>query len=66
MSVNNNKNTNFKKPVKIYCRIIFIKIGEVDSRNERFAAEAFVEAIWEDEQIFKQLIQQKNFRKSLF
>lgn len=40
-------------PVRITSRIVFLKVGQVDTRNERFDAEAYVECSWEDDQIFK-------------
>ena len=43
------------KPVKISSRIVFLKVGQVDTRNERFDAEAYIECSWEDDQIFKVL-----------
>ena len=56
--------TKTKRPVKVYCRTIFLKIGEVDSKNEKFTAEAFCESFWEDDEIYKQLIQSKNAMNS--
>jgi hypothetical protein len=47
--------TNLSQPTKIVSRIIFVKMGQVDTRNERFDAEAYIECSWEDDQIFKHL-----------
>ena len=41
------------KPIKITSRIVFLKLGQVDTRNERYDAEAYIECSWEDDQIFK-------------
>jgi hypothetical protein len=46
-----------KKPKRVYCRTIFLKIGEVDSKNEKFTAEAFVESHWDDDELFAKLLQ---------
>ena len=47
--------TNSSQPVKIISRIIFVKMGQIDTRNERYDAEAYIECSWEDDQIFKHL-----------
>jgi len=63
-TTNNNSNSesatsaqlNKNSPaVKIISRIIFVKMGQIDTRNERFDAEAYIECSWEDDQIFKYL-----------
>ena len=43
------------KPVEITSRIVFLKVGQIDTRNERYDAEAYIECSWEDDQIFKVL-----------
>lgn len=48
-----------KKPVEVFCRTIFLKVGEVDSKNEKFTAEAFIESYWEDDAILKHLLSSK-------
>jgi hypothetical protein len=42
-----------KPPIRITSRIVFLKVGQVDTRNERYDAEAYIECFWEDDQIFK-------------
>ena len=42
-------------PVKVVSRIIFLKVGQIDTRNERYDAEAYIECTWEDDNIFKYL-----------
>lgn len=42
-----------KQPAKVTSRIVFLKLGQVDTRNERYDAEAYIECSWEDDQIFK-------------
>lgn len=44
-----------KGPVEIVSRIIFLKMGQIDTRNERYDAEAYIECTWEDDEIFKYL-----------
>jgi hypothetical protein len=43
------------RPVKVTSRIVFLKVGQIDTRNERYDAEAYIECFWEDDQIFKLL-----------
>ena len=38
------------KPIDIYIRCIFSRVGEIDTLNERFTAEIFLEASWYDEE----------------
>lgn len=42
-----------KPPIKVTSRIVFLKVGQIDTRNERYDAEAYIEASWEDEKIYK-------------
>lgn len=44
-----------QEPVEIVSRIIFLKMGQIDTRNERYDAEAYIECTWEDDEIFKYL-----------
>lgn len=53
------------KPVKITSRMIFLKVGSVDTRNERYDAEAYVECWWEDEQIYRLLADPNMSRHSM-
>lgn len=55
-----------KIPIKITSRIIFLKVGQVDTRNERYDAEAYIECTWEDDQIFKLLCDPNMQKNSLF
>jgi len=48
-------NAEEKKPVRVTSRIVFLKLGQIDTRNERYDAEAYIECSWEDEKIFKLL-----------
>jgi hypothetical protein len=52
---NNNLNDKIKKQIEIKSRIIFLKLGQIDTRNERYDAEAFIECFWEDDDIYKLL-----------
>lgn len=45
-----------KKPVKIECRVVFVKIIEIDSKNEKYEAECIVECSWFDDKLFKALL----------
>ena len=42
-----------KKPIRVTSRIVFLKVGQIDTRNERYDAEAYIEASWEDEKIYR-------------
>ena len=42
-----------KLAAKVTSRIVFLKLGQIDTRNERYDAEAYIECSWEDDQIFK-------------
>jgi hypothetical protein len=44
-----------KLPVEVVSRIVFLKMGQIDTRNERYDAEAYIECKWEDDEIFKYL-----------
>ena len=41
------------KQHQIRSRIVFLRIGQVDTKNERYDAEAYIECSWEDDKIFK-------------
>lgn len=45
-----------KKSHQVTSRIVFLKVGEIDTKNEKFEAEAYIESYWEDEEIYKQLL----------
>jgi hypothetical protein len=45
-----------QEPVIVETRIVFLKIGQIDTRNERYDAEAFVESTWLDNKLYDQLI----------
>ncbi len=34
--------------VNIYIRVVFLKLGEIDTVNEKFSADAFVQARWRE------------------
>jgi hypothetical protein len=34
--------------VTIYVRIVFLKVGEIDTLRDRFAADAFIQAKWRE------------------
>ncbi|CAF0736813.1 unnamed protein product [Brachionus calyciflorus] len=43
-------------PIRIECKILFVKIVEVDSKNEKFDAECIVECCWNDDKLMKALL----------
>jgi hypothetical protein len=55
-----------KKPVRVTSRIVFLKVGQIDTRNERYDAEAYIEASWEDDKIYKILADPNMTKNSKF
>ncbi|RNA29805.1 hypothetical protein BpHYR1_053178 [Brachionus plicatilis] len=55
-------------PIRIECKIIFVRIIEVDSKNEKFNAECVVECAWNDDKLMKALLDPElpNKRKYIF
>lgn len=43
--------------IEVESRVNFTKIGEIDTKNEKFAAEAYIECIWYDKKVLKQFIE---------
>lgn len=43
-------------PIRIECKIIFVRIIEVDSKNEKFNAECVIECAWNDDKLMKTLL----------
>lgn len=50
------KNSIQCEPVRIECRIVFVKIIEIDTKNESFEAEICIECSWLDENLFRILL----------
>jgi len=46
--VNNNESMKRSEPVVVEIYLIFLRIGEIDNVKERFQADAYFEASWED------------------
>lgn len=44
----NNENIKKKDPVVVELFLIFLRVGEIDNVKERFQADAYFEASWED------------------
>lgn len=57
---------NVVQRVKITTRLVFLKVGQIDTRNERFDAEAFIECSWEDDVLFKILADPNMAKNSNF
>ena len=49
----------FLPPVNVTCRVVFLKIEDVNTKNENFTAEIFIEFNWIDDRILKYLTQSK-------
>ena len=52
-----------KNPIKVTSRVVFLRIGQVDTKNERYDAELYLEASWEDDKIF-QILANPNMPKN--
>jgi hypothetical protein len=51
------------KPIEVRTRVVFLKIEDVNTKNESFAAEVFIESCWEDDNLYKKLYRDKNVDK---
>ena len=38
----------FSFQVQVYIRVVFLKLGEIDTLKENFAADAFIQARWRE------------------
>jgi hypothetical protein len=47
----NNENIKKPDPVVVQIYLIFLRIGEIDNVKERFQADAYLEASWEDNSV---------------
>lgn len=47
----NNENIKKKEPVVVEVFLIFLRVGEIDNVKERFQADAYFEASWEDDNV---------------
>jgi hypothetical protein len=45
-----------KEPCKVYCRCVFDRIIDIDSKNERFDADVVIELAWQSDDVFKAII----------
>jgi hypothetical protein len=52
------------KAIFVDSRIVFLKIGQIDTRNERYDAEAYIECSWHDDEMFKLLTNSSDLRSS--
>lgn len=47
----NQENIKKKEPVAVEVFLIFLRVGEIDNVKERFQADAYFEASWEDDNV---------------
>ncbi|RNA23293.1 expressed conserved [Brachionus plicatilis] len=47
----NNENIKKTAPVTVQIYLIFLRVGEIDNVKERFQADAYFEASWEDDSV---------------
>ena len=47
----NNHNIVKSKPVVVQLHVVILKVGDIDNVNEKFQADAYIEACWEDDSI---------------
>ena len=48
--------TSHKMAVEVECKVVFVKIIEIDTKNENFEAEICVECFWFDDDLFYSLL----------
>lgn len=53
-----------KQPVYVKSRIAFSRMGCINTLNEKFDCQAFVECIWQDDELFKKLIKDVKINES--
>ena len=51
------------KPIEVRTHVVFLKIEDVNTKNESFAAEVFIESCWEDDNLYKKLYSDKKVDK---
>jgi hypothetical protein len=49
----------FLPPVNVMCRVVFLEIEDVNTKNENYTAEIFIEFNWTDDRILKHITQSK-------
>lgn len=64
--INDENKAKISNPITVRCRVIFLKIEDVNTRNENFTAEVFIECSWVDEKIIKTLTSRNGKFKLLF
>jgi hypothetical protein len=42
-----------KRKIIVESRIVFLKIGQIDTRNERYDAEIYLECFWNDDELYE-------------
>ncbi len=52
----NNHHLKKKEPVEVSIYMVILKVGDIDNVNEKFQAEAYLEACWEDNDLDGQTI----------
>ena len=52
------------KPIEVHCRIVFLNIGEIDTKNENFHALIFIQSEWDDDSFLSYFNENTNQSKS--
>lgn len=55
-------------PKIVHTRIVFLKLGEIDTRNEKYSAHVQIDSSWDDDDLFKTIFDTKlnNIRKFIY
>ena len=65
MKLNEDLEIEQTPPVEVQCRIIFARMGSIDTIKERFECQAFVECIWNDDKLLQKILQEANITTEL-
>jgi hypothetical protein len=57
----NNEKLQQKQPILVKGKIIFTRIGEINTKAERFDSEIYYECSWEDDKLFEIFYNSQNF-----
>lgn len=50
------ENPKAREATRIECKVVFVKIIEINTKDESFEAEIYIECCWLDDRLFKNLL----------
>ena len=65
-SVSKKPIRNETRKVKVTSRVVFLRVGQIDTKNERYDAEVFIECSWEDDIIYRILADPNMTKNSMY